>query len=333
FLFSGIGILLSVPRLRAEEVAPRIVHHPSDVVVKPGNPARLSCRAEGSPQVSFEWLRNGQPLQVTKADGPMVQPMVLSEGSLFFLSVGEGRGGPSHEGVYACVARNAAGTAVSRNASLRIAVLQEEFSVQPSDVEVAEGEVAVLNCGPPTGRPDPNVLWKKDGVPINVTDPHFTVLSGKLIVAPAEKKNSGSYVCVAANTVGVRESRAARLSVLAKPTLLLKPENASVRLGESAQFYCQAKGDPPPTVVWSREQGPLPNGSRYLVNPDQTLQIHYVTVQDAGTYTCTAANDVGVVTASAQLLVQGIMVKKSLRWKLNKKAQKYAVWRTIIAEV
>lgn len=54
-------------------------------------------------------------------------------------------------------------------------VLQEEFHVQPRDVEVAEGEVAVLNCGPPTGRPEPNVLWKKDGVPVNITDPHFTV--------------------------------------------------------------------------------------------------------------------------------------------------------------
>lgn len=52
--------------------------------------------------------------------------------------------------------------------------------MQPSDVEVAEGEVAVLNCGPPTGRPDPNVLWKKDGVPINVTDPHFTVSGSKV---------------------------------------------------------------------------------------------------------------------------------------------------------
>ncbi|XP_056910938.1 roundabout homolog 2 isoform X3 [Takifugu flavidus] len=297
-----------VPRLGAEEIAPSIVHHPSDVVVKPGNPAQLSCRAEGSPQVSLEWLQNGQPLQMSKADGQM-QPIMLPEGSLFFLSVGEGPRGPSHEGVYACVARNAVGMAISRNASLRIAVLQEEFHVQPSDVEVAEGEVAVLNCGPPTGRPEPNVLWKKDGVPVNITDPHFTVLSGKLIVAPAEKQNSGSYVCVATNTVGVRESRAARLSVLAKPTLLLKPENVSVKLGESAQFYCQAKGDPPPTVVWSREQGPLPNG-RYLVNPNQTLQIHYVTAQDAGLYTCTAANDVGMVTASAQLLVEAPSTKQ-----------------------
>lgn len=56
-----------------------------------------------------------------------------------------------------------------------VVVLQEEFSVQPSDVEVAEGEVAVLNCGPPMGHPEPNVLWKKDGVPINYSDPHYTV--------------------------------------------------------------------------------------------------------------------------------------------------------------
>lgn len=109
-----------VPRLGAEDIAPSIVHHPSDVVVKPGNPAQLSCRAEGSPQVSLEWLHNGQPLQMSKADGQM-QPIMLLEGSLFFLSVGEGRRGPSHEGVYTCVARNAVGMAISRNASLHIA--------------------------------------------------------------------------------------------------------------------------------------------------------------------------------------------------------------------
>ncbi|XP_068187864.1 roundabout homolog 4 isoform X2 [Antennarius striatus] len=289
-------------RVCTEDTPPRIVHHPSDVVVKLGSPARLSCRAEGTPPVTIEWLRNGRPMKMLKGEGSG-QTLSLLDGSLFFLSVGGGRRGPSEEGVYACVARNSAGQATSRNASLYVAVLQDAFVVQPSDVEVAEGDVAVLNCVPPVGRPKPNVVWKNNGLPINRTDHHYTELSGKLIIAPAERRHAGSYVCVASNTVQVRESRAARLSVLAKPVLELKPENVSVRMGESAQFYCQAKGDPPPSVVWSREQGPLPNG-RYLVNPDQTLQIHYVTPEDAGKYTCTAVNDVGVVTASAELHVE-----------------------------
>lgn len=68
-------------------------------------------------------------------------------------------------------------------------VLQDEFSVQPSDEEVAEGEVAVLNCGPPIGRPDPNVFWKKDGMSINYSDPHYTV-------SPCQKKNKTSQVHV-----------------------------------------------------------------------------------------------------------------------------------------
>ncbi|KAK6317297.1 hypothetical protein J4Q44_G00126970 [Coregonus suidteri] len=291
-------------RLRADvaEVPPRIVHHPSDVVVKVGSPATLSCRADGTPEPSIEWLRNGQPLEMDKMDSQS-RPIVLSEGSLFFLSVVPGRRSQSHEGVYTCMARNNAGKATSRNASLYIAALREDFRVKPSDVEVAVGEVAVMNCSPPVGHPEPNVTWRKNGVPINNTDPHFTELNGKLIIAPAHKNDSGVYICVASNTVGVRESRAARLSVLAKPVLVLKPQDVSVLTGESAQFYCEAKGDPMPAVEWSREQGPLPNG-RYLVNPDQSLQIHYVTPQDSGRYTCTAVNDMGVVTASAQLLVE-----------------------------
>ena len=44
---------------------------------------------------------------------------------------------------------------------------------------------------------------------------------------------------------------------------------------------------------------------RYLVSPDQSLQVHYVTLQDAGRYTCTAVNDRGMANASAHLTVQG----------------------------
>ncbi|XP_037403459.1 roundabout homolog 1 isoform X2 [Pygocentrus nattereri] len=289
-------------RPHPDEEVPQIVHHPSDVVVRVGSPATLSCRAEGNPEPSIQWLRNGVPLEPEKMEGQS-RPIILPEGSLFFLSVVPGRKSQSHEAVYACVARNSAGTATSRNASLHIAALRDEFRVQPSDVDVAVGEVAVMNCSPPVGHPEPNVFWKKDGILINTTDEHYTELNGKLIIAPARKQDSGVYVCVASNIVGVRESNAAMLSVMEKPVMLIEPQDVSVRLSESARFYCKAQGDPTPEVKWSREQGALPNG-RYLVNPDQSLQIHYVTLQDAGRYTCTAVNDVGVATASAQLFVE-----------------------------
>ena len=100
-------------------MVPRILHHPSDVVVMLGYPATLSCRAEGTPKPAIQWLRNGQPLETNRRDGQS-QTMVLSEGSLFFLSVGGGRRGQTHEGVYTCVARNSVGMATSRNASLYI---------------------------------------------------------------------------------------------------------------------------------------------------------------------------------------------------------------------
>uniref|UniRef100_A0AAR2K9E5 Ig-like domain-containing protein n=1 Tax=Pygocentrus nattereri TaxID=42514 RepID=A0AAR2K9E5_PYGNA len=107
-------------RPHPDEEVPQIVHHPSDVVVRVGSPATLSCRAEGNPEPSIQWLRNGVPLEPEKMEGQS-RPIILPEGSLFFLSVVPGRKSQSHEAVYACVARNSAGTATSRNASLHIA--------------------------------------------------------------------------------------------------------------------------------------------------------------------------------------------------------------------
>uniref|UniRef100_A0A493SSV6 Ig-like domain-containing protein n=1 Tax=Anas platyrhynchos platyrhynchos TaxID=8840 RepID=A0A493SSV6_ANAPP len=71
-------------RLRQEDFPPRIVEHPSDVIVSKGEPTTLNCKAEGRPTPTIEW---------SKPD----------------------------EGSYVCVARNYLGEAVSRNASLEVA--------------------------------------------------------------------------------------------------------------------------------------------------------------------------------------------------------------------
>lgn len=108
----------SHPRL--EDSAPRIVEHPSDLLVSRGEPATLSCRAEGRPSPTVEWYKDGERVETDHED-PRSHRMLLPSGSLFFLRIVHGRRSKPDEGIYVCVARNYLGEATSRNASLEVA--------------------------------------------------------------------------------------------------------------------------------------------------------------------------------------------------------------------
>eukprot|EP00062_Callorhinchus_milii_P011232 gi/632957171/ref/XP_007894328.1/ PREDICTED: roundabout homolog 3-like [Callorhinchus milii] len=107
-------------RLRLEDFPPRVVEHPSDLIVSKGEPATLNCKAEGRPTPTLEWYKDGERVETDK-DDPRSHRMLLHSGSLFFLRIVHGRRSKPDEGVYVCVARNYLGEAVSRNASLEVA--------------------------------------------------------------------------------------------------------------------------------------------------------------------------------------------------------------------
>ncbi|XP_037605219.1 roundabout homolog 2-like isoform X1 [Sebastes umbrosus] len=292
-------------RIRQEDSPPRIAEHPSDLIVSKGEPATLNCKAEGRPTPTVEWYKDGERVE-TDRDNPRSHRMLLPSGSLFFLRIIHGRRSKPDDGSYVCVARNYLGEAVSRNASLEVALLRDDFRQNPQDVVVAVGETASLECQPPRGHPEPTTFWRKDKARLDLKDDRITVRGGKLTISNTKKSDVGIYVCVAANMVGERESEKAQLSVFERPVFVQRPVNQVVLVDETVEFRCQVHGDPPPTLRWKKEDLDIPRG-RYDIRyekEDFLLRIKKASVSDQGTFTCLAENRVGKLEASAYLTIR-----------------------------
>ncbi|XP_026731821.1 neogenin-like isoform X3 [Trichoplusia ni] len=295
-----LHLLFSFPcSIKAQSRAPRIKEHPADTIVGRSEPATLRCVSEGKPKPTIQWYKDGSPLAPT--DHPH---RVLLEDGLLFLRVMRGKK-ENDEGVYWCVARNSVGEAVSKNATLTIAVLRDDFRVEPRDVKVASGEPAVLECSAPKGVPDPGVHWTKDGqsLDVEVNGRIMIVNGGDLRILESLPTDSGVYRCVASNVAGERQSRPATLLVLRRPHFLVKPNNITALIGQNVEFHCQASPESDVSVTWSRDTGSL---SPYAIIRRGSLRIDRVVATDAGTYTCRAESQAGTSIASASLTLHSL---------------------------
>ncbi|XP_072302616.1 roundabout homolog 2-like isoform X1 [Eucyclogobius newberryi] len=305
FLYGLLYTQTQGSRVRQEDSPPRIVEHPSDLIVSKGEPATLNCKAEGRPTPTVEWYKDGERVE-TDRENSRSHRMLLPSGSLFFLRIVHGRRSKPDDGTYVCVARNYLGEAVSRNASLEVALLRDDFRQNPQDTVVAVGETVSLDCQPPRGHPEPTTFWRKDKTRLDLKDDRFTVRSGKLTIVNTKKTDAGIYVCVAANMVGERESEKAQISVFERPVFAQRPVNQVVLVDESVEFRCQVHGDPPPTLRWKKDDVDIPRG-RYDIKyekEDFMLRIKKASLSDQGTFTCQAENRVGKLEASAYLTIR-----------------------------
>ncbi|KAG5894271.1 hypothetical protein JTB14_028125 [Gonioctena quinquepunctata] len=271
---------------------PRITEHPVDTTVARHEPATLNCNAQGDPEPTITWYKDGLVLRTAPQDARSHR-VLLPAGNLFFLRVAQSRK-ESDAGVYWCEASNVLGKARSRNATLTVAVLRDEFRFEPQSSRVAAGEDIVLECSPPKGNPEPHVFWRKDGQTLTVEGRLKLVDGYNLAITDTKTSDDGKYQCIAKNTAGVRESAAAILKVFVKPFMIRPPEDITALVGSTVDFSCATGGDPIPDVLWRRTAlgGTMPLG-RVRVLEDRTLRLEQITLLDQGRYFCDADNFAG----------------------------------------
>jgi len=98
------------------------------------------------------------------------------------------------------------------------------------------------------------------------------------------------------------------LKLSAGPKLLMALSDVQVKSGEKAEFSCSFEGQPFTGVEWDHNGHSVADTERVrssLTGGLLSLVIQGVGVADQGVYCCTATNQQGQSSSSAQLTVEG----------------------------
>ncbi|XP_076378249.1 terribly reduced optic lobes isoform X5 [Megalopta genalis] len=148
-----------------------------------------------------------------------------------------------------------------------------------------------------------DVRWEKEGGQLppgrSVDDSR-----GLLIIREVKVSDSGIYVCQVSDGVHVAFKNVT-LTVggvnPVPPRAMILPPSLEVIEGEPAEFRCEANGNPPPQVEWTRVHGAM---NPEVLTYNGIWSLRAVSKNDAAEYRCTARNNIGVDERTAILYVR-----------------------------
>uniref|UniRef100_A0A1L8DK65 Putative axon guidance receptor dscam n=1 Tax=Nyssomyia neivai TaxID=330878 RepID=A0A1L8DK65_9DIPT len=178
-----------------------------------------------------------------------------------------------------------------------------EFTLEPVDVAVQEGNSVLLQC---SGRMDPsalkdgkiapNIRWRgPDGQEIGIVGDTFRtqLQNGSLYISSIEENRglTGTYQCLlTADGIGTIVSRPATVSIAALPELHQEFNEIYLFPGQTAYFRClmiKLPSNVVYTVEWLKDDAPLlVDESRMLILQSGALEIDELTASDRGMYQC-----------------------------------------------
>uniref|UniRef100_A0A1I7S955 Muscle M-line assembly protein unc-89 n=1 Tax=Bursaphelenchus xylophilus TaxID=6326 RepID=A0A1I7S955_BURXY len=290
-----------------EEVeAPKFVEGLKPVEIKEAETAKFDVVVAGKPEPQVQWFKDGHPVQL---DGTHLISS-QSAGGKHSLTIKDARN--EDAGVYTAKAVNKAGSDESKaNLGVIEDVEAPEFIKPLEDLEVKPADSVKLEVKV-VGKPEPEIAWTKDGVPINIDDKH--VISKKeadgshsLIINEATIEDAGTYSCEASNKAGRKQSvgqlkfgkegEAQGQGEDVAPMFIepLKPQN--LEEGKPAELICKVNPESKPEIKWFKD-GQQIQASPNLVmekSEDGTIKLKILNAssKDVGEYRCEAVNKAG----------------------------------------
>lgn len=191
-------------------------------------------------------------------------------------------------GLYSVEAINPSGTVTSADASLAVKVAPR-IVLQPRSENGILGHTLTLIASA-SGSAPLAYQWQVDGMDsMNAT-------RKILVLTNLQTNASGSYVFIAANTVGSATSHVAVLNVLVPPSITSPPASAEAVAGTSVTFSVVAAGTAPLRYQWLRDGASLPRQT------NASLTLPAVTLAQAGRFQVLVKNQGGSALSAAAIL-------------------------------
>uniref|UniRef100_A0A480TKI1 Protein sidekick-1 isoform 1 n=1 Tax=Sus scrofa TaxID=9823 RepID=A0A480TKI1_PIG len=282
-----------------EATGPVIVIPPRNrSVVAGSSEATLECIASARPleELRVTWKRNGVP--VTSGLHSFGRRLTISTPT------------SSDTGPYVCEAALPGSPFEPARAQAFLSIIEPPyFTAEPESRILVEVEETVDLACVAMGVPPPALQWYKDAVSVHkLRNPRYQALpAGGLRIQKLRPEDSGIFQCFASNEGGEAQTSTYLDVTNVAPAFTQPPADTTVTDGMTAVLRCQVSGAPRPAITWRRGNQILASGSvripRFMLLESGGLQITPVFIQDAGNYTCHAANAEGSLRASATLTV------------------------------
>ncbi|MGH0125472.1 UNVERIFIED_CONTAM: hypothetical protein FKN15_054569 [Acipenser sinensis] len=260
-----------------------------DASLNKGERLMLYCRAVGVPTPRITWAFNNNIIQAQFDNVNGHSELVIERVS------------KDDSGTYACIAENSVGSIKS----IGFVYVKEppiiDGDFHSNRIEPLGGN-AILNCEV-RGDPPPTILWSKKGVNIQISNRIRQLDNGSLAIYGTVNEDGGSYMCIATNDAGMVE-RSVTLTLQSSPTVTVEPVETVVDAGTTVVLNCQADGEPPPTIEWSRQGRPLLGDDRITILSNNSLRLTGAQKEDTSEYECVARNLLGSVLVRIPVTVQ-----------------------------